>query len=283
MLNPTLPYTLDLLNRTSQMLRINGLPDTMPERDVKRILQTCGSMFVTKVDGKLYGFFGGQGGRPNPYYNPTIFTVANPALNFYENARIATEEMLEKGDGVLVRHDSYMQGLLHIFDRYVPLLVECDITLKRLAITARVPWVITAGDDSDKAGADKFLQDVEKGEKLSAIVSDSFYDQLKAQPLSNGASTITDIIELKQYLKASCLNDIGLDANYNMKRESLNSAESQLNNDALLPLVDDILTNTQRGFELVNEKYGTNITVELGEAWKRAQQTPREETLEEVR
>ena len=280
--NPTHTYTLDLLNRASQMLRITGLPDTMPERDVKRILQTCGSMFVTEVDGNLYGFFGGQGGMPSPYYNPTIFTVANPALNFSENIKIVEESKVKAGDGVLVRHDSYMQGLLPIFERYVPLLEQCDKTLLRLAVTARAPWVITAADDNDKAAADKFLQDVEKGDSLSAVVSNGFYEQLKAQPLPTGAGMITDIIELKQYLKASCLNDIGLDANYNMKRESINSAESQLNNDALLPLVDDILTNVRAGFDLVNAKYGTSISVELGEAWKRAQATPREAIAMEV-
>ena len=53
-----------------------------------------------------------------------------------------------------------------------------------------------------------------------------------------------------------------------MKRESLNSVESQLNDDALLPLVNNMLQCRIDGFNKVNEKYGTNITVELNSSWK---------------
>jgi hypothetical protein len=53
-----------------------------------------------------------------------------------------------------------------------------------------------------------------------------------------------------------------------MKRESINSGESQLNNDALLPLVDNMLKCRQEGFDRVNEKYGTNIKVELNSSWQ---------------
>jgi hypothetical protein len=53
-----------------------------------------------------------------------------------------------------------------------------------------------------------------------------------------------------------------------MKRESINSGESQLNNDALLPLVDNMLKCRQDGFDKVNKKYGTNIKVELNSSWQ---------------
>ena len=53
-----------------------------------------------------------------------------------------------------------------------------------------------------------------------------------------------------------------------MKRESINSGESQLNNDALSPLIDDMLKQRQEGAEKVNAMFGTNISVEFNSAWK---------------
>lgn len=81
--------------------------------------------------------------------------------------------------------------------------------------------------------------------------------------------TFTDLIEYQQYLKASWFNEIGLNANYNMKREKLSTTESQMNSDALLPLVDDMLEQRRLGVEKVNEMFGTNITVDFCSSWKK--------------
>ena len=53
-----------------------------------------------------------------------------------------------------------------------------------------------------------------------------------------------------------------------MKRESLNSAESQLNDDALLPLIDDMLHQRQAGAEKINAMFGTSISVDYASAWE---------------
>ena len=53
-----------------------------------------------------------------------------------------------------------------------------------------------------------------------------------------------------------------------MKRESLNTSESQMNNDALLPLVDDMLKCRERAVEKVNEMFGTDISVALSSSWE---------------
>lgn len=63
-----------------------------------------------------------------------------------------------------------------------------------------------------------------------------------------------------------------------MKRESLNSSESQLNDDALLPFVDDMLLSRQESFNKVNEMFGTNIQVDLGLSWK----LKKDEMIQEV-
>ena len=62
-----------------------------------------------------------------------------------------------------------------------------------------------------------------------------------------------------------------------MKRESLNTEESLLNQDALLPLVDDMLEQRRIGLELVNKMFGTNIEVRLASSWRNNELEQREE------
>ena len=71
------------------------------------------------------------------------------------------------------------------------------------------------------------------------------------------------LIEAKQYIIAQFLQEIGISANYNMKRERLNTAEVEMNNGALDINIFNMIKNRQEGAALVNEKWGTNIEVEL--------------------
>ena len=86
-------------------------------------------------------------------------------------------------------------------------------------------------------------------------------------PPSNNGSYLTQFIELHQYLKGSFYNEIGLNANFNMKREALGDGESSLNEDSLLPLCDEMLRCRQEDFDKVNEMFGTNIKVEFDSSW----------------
>ena len=83
-----------------------------------------------------------------------------------------------------------------------------------------------------------------------------------AQP--NG---IIQLIELQQYLKASWFNEIGLNTNFNMKREYLSAEEIAANTDVLLPLVDDMLECRQKALEKINAMFGTNISVTKNSSW----------------
>lgn len=254
-------YIRHWLNRTQSMFKYNGLPDTIPQRNLELILQSCGYAIISEVEGKLYAFFGGLGGMRDVYYQPTIATVANPALNISKTWKIGEE-------CVLIRQDSLLQSMLPMFRRYATMLAENECTIRMADINTRVQFLITAPDDTSKNAAVKFLNDIENG-KMGAVADNSFLDGIKVQPAaSTSGNALTQLIELEQYLKGSAFMDMGLSSNYNMKREALNSAESTTNDDILLPLIDDMLEQRRIGLEKVNAMYGTKITVELNSAWK---------------
>jgi hypothetical protein len=167
-----------------------------------------------------------------------------------------------------MRNDVLMLGLLPLFRRYATAMVENDISFRMASINTRISALITAPDDNTKDAAEEYFHKIEDGE-LGAIGDNPFLDGIKAQPYSNSLRTFTDLIEYQQYLKASWYNEIGLNANYNMKREKLSTTESQMNNDALLPLVDQMLRSRQEAAEQINEMFGTDIHVEFASSWEK--------------
>ena len=254
-----------MLNRTQSMFKWQGLPETVSERALELYLQTFGTCCFAEYDGNLYVFIGGLGGEPDPYYMPTIYTVANPALRY--SATLKIDE-----DCIVIPNDSLYIGLLPLFTRYATQITETELSINLATINTRIYDMISASDDRTKASAEKYLEDVANG-KLGVIAESAFIEGLKSQPYGNvGNNSLTNLIELMQYQKASWYNELGLNANYNMKRESINSGESQLNDDALIPLVDDMLRQREIGAKKVNDMFGTNITVKLASAWEDNQQ-----------
>ena len=268
-------YVGYMLSRTQSMFKYSGLPESIPQRIVELYMQTNGNVCFTKHNEQLYVFTGGLGGEPDEYYMPTIYTVSNPYLKFNKNLKIGV-------DCVVIPSDSLYIGLLPMYSRYASLMVENDISMRLVDINARIISLISAPDDRTEQAAKSYLKDIEDG-KLGVIAETAFLDGVKTQPYASTGSSgrITDLIEYQQYLKAGWFNDLGLQSNYNMKRESINSNEAQLNEDALLPLIDDMLNCRKIGLEKVNAMFGTNITVELASSWSERQEDINPETEDE--
>lgn len=251
-----------MLNRTQSMFKWDGLPDTIPQRNLELIIQCNGCAAFYKHNGELYAFSGGLGGEPNPYYMPTIFTIANPALKLSVNAEIDK-------DCVIVPNDAMYLGLLPLFSKYATSITENELSIMVALINSRIPALISSDNDGATKSAEKYIDDIKEG-KLGVIASQAFFEGIKTQPYGANANTniITNLIESQQYLRATWFNDLGLNANYNMKRESINSGESQLNDDALLPLIDNMLECRKKAVEKINKMFDTSISVDLASAWK---------------
>ena len=259
-------YIQYYLARCQSMFKYSGLPDTIPAKWLEHYLFTNGQCVFIKNCEDLIVTTGGMGGMPDIYYIPTKYIVSNPYVK--EEAR---KEYTIGEDCVLIRNDTYSQGLIPLLTRYCSQLTENDLTMQTADILSRAMLTITATDTQTKESVEKWLLDLRKG-KLSAIgeLPSMVGNQdrtVNITPFQAVASTITDLIEYHQYLKASLYNELGLNANYNMKRESINSNESQLNDDMLHPLIDDMLARRREALEEVNKMFGTNITVEFNGAW----------------
>ena len=257
----TQSYIVYMLNRVMQMFDYNNLPDTIPKRMIELYTMVNGHSVIVKHEGKLYVCFGGFAGEPDEYYMPKQYIVANPYLKLFKTYTIGE-------DCVLVRNDSLMYGLMPLFSRYSSALVENDITMNMVDINSRIAALIDARDDATRVSAEKFLNDMEEG-KNGVIASSTFFDGIRAQPYGeHNYQRLTDLIEYQQYMKASWFNELGLNANYNMKREAITSNESQLNDDMLLPLIDDMFECRQQAIDEINDMFGTDISISWGSTWE---------------
>lgn len=259
-------YIRYFLARLQSMFKYEGLPDTIPAKWLEAYLMCNGNALIGKAnDGKLYAFTGGHGGKPNAYYIPTQYIVANPYLELTKTFNIY-DGLNPDGDGVLIYNDTFSQGIIPMLRRYCMQLVENDITMQLADILTRATINISAADDATKNSAELWLKRLKEG-KLGIISSNAFIEGLNVREFHYVAETLTNLIEYHQYIKASLYNELGLNSNYNMKRESINSNESQLNDDMLHPLIDDMLRERREGIARVNELFGLNITVDFDNAW----------------
>ena len=248
------------LAKTQAMFVYEGLPDTVPAEELERLLQTEGNAFFAEVNGDLYALQGAAGGEPDPYNRPTIYTVANPALKLNKSYKIGV-------DGIFIKNDTNGNSLLPIIGKFAVLYTDGIISLNTASILTRITMLISASDDKTKQSADEFLKKILDGD-FSVIGENAFFKGVNMQTAAtSNTQYITQLVELVQYYKANMLNELGLNANYNMKRERLNTGEVAMNVDVLLPYVDNMLHERQKALKQVNEMFGTEINVRFGSSW----------------
>ena len=255
------------LARMQSMFEYEGLPDSIPAKWLENLLMVNGSCVWIKNGDDLIVTRAGIGGKPDVYYIPTECIVSNPYVKEGVN-RTYTRDV----DCVLMVNDTYAQGLLPLIKKYCMSMVENDITMNIADIFSRASLILTAADDNTKASAELFIKHIIDGD-IDVIGESPFLvgnqdRSISINQLTNANGTLTNLIEYHQYLKAGLFNELGLNSNYNMKREAINSNESQLNDDMLHPLIDTMLREREEALEKVNAMFGTNISVHFNSAWE---------------
>ena len=253
-------YCKYTFTRTQSMFTYEGLPDTIPVQWLESYLQRNGSCCIAEHEGNLYALLGSAGGEPDEYYQPTIYTVANPALNLSKSYKIGE-------DCVYCKNDYDAIGLVPLVSRYCGLMTENLLTVRISDINMRMMNLLSAPDDNTLQSTKQYLKDLEDG-KLGVVGETPFFEGLKLQSkgVGNGDYMI-QFIELQQYLKGSMYNELGINANFNMKREALSGQEVALNDDALMPLIDDMLKQRRAMCDELNQMFGLNVSVDYGSTW----------------
>ena len=250
-----------MLAKTLSMFEYENLPETIPARELEKLLQRGGYAFISKApDGGLYAFTGGLGGEPDVYGNATKINVSNPALKYNETLDI-------KKDGVLFYNDDMGAGLLAFYEKQNTLLAENEINMVVWGYNSRTQKLISAPDDKSKESAELYMKKIVDGE-LTIIGENALFDGVKVQPANNSSGNgVSQMIEYHQYIKSCLFNEVGLPSNFNMKKERLISSEIDQAEDSLFPLVYNMMENRISAVNRINEMFGTDIKVGFGSVW----------------
>lgn len=259
-------YIGTMLNRTLMMFKWSNLPDNMQSFEMEKFTQLKGfSVFIhDKADGDRYYVLDGSVYDNITWnYEPSKSLLVNPALN-------GLKQKYEIGkDCVIIRNDYLRLGLYPILEKNSLDIANTDISLRYAQFNTRFKTLFTSNDDSTKDSINTLITQIWKGEKPVAIVTDDLYkNSINGITYNTGTSNdIKDLMELKQYFKAQFFIELGINANYNMKREAVSGDEFRMNDDALMPLIDQMLECRVKACKEINELFGLNIKVELNSAW----------------
>lgn len=245
--------------KTLSMFEYDTLPKTIPVKELERMLQTNGYVFITEHEGELYAFQGGLGGTPDVYGRPTEIIISNPALGLNKSFNLET-------DGVLISNDSENMGLVPLFAKYNTLMMENEISMVMAGYNNRIQKLISASDDRTMSSAERYIEKIVEGD-LSVVGDNAMFEGVKVHNSASGTDTTRSMIEYHQYLKSALFNEIGLAQNFNMKRERLVSAEVDQIKDSVYPLIYDMMGCRLEGITKLNEMYGLEIKVGFGSVW----------------
>lgn len=267
-------YISYMLSKTSQIFIYDNLPPHCDKNGMEAFLQTRGFIAIKHLDASelltddkesgIYYSHATVTDEPNYEYRPKKILITNPYLY------VSKTPLIIDKDVCVIYNDYQMQGLMPLFIRYANLMAECDLTIRRCIINARFPAIIGADNDTTKKDIDKLFEDIEKGDMSHAVGWSSFFDGMQSAVYAPAVeNTLRQAVETLQYLKSSWWLEIGLQSNYNMKREAINGNEAGMNQDALIPFVDEMLEMRQVGWDKINAIYGTDVKVRLSDVWQK--------------
>lgn len=252
-----------LLSKTCACFYIEGLPDTLDEYYIKSTLLLDGDIAVSDFDEKLFAVLGAPGGKQDEYYKPTLYTVANPVLG--------SKTITNNVDGVIIYNtpsDAYVPGGIYgLISQTATLLADNIVSINCCQINARVVALVTADGKAQLAEAENTMKNIYAGKPYKILKSD-IIERININPIASTqtSSNISELVELHNYIVSNYFQSIGIRSNNLRKKSHMLQDEIDVQNNFLQISIYEILTSWQKGFDKVNELYGTDIKVHINPA-----------------
>lgn len=260
-----------LLNKVASCFIIRGGDDTKVNKNYLKLnLILNGGICVTDFKDEIYACVGNIGGKPDEYYVPTEYIISNPILGS-KTVRWRDFDGAKK-NGVLITNtaiDLFIQdildcGLYTLIHQTACLLADNIVSINCCQINTRVVNFFTAESKTQAAAGEAVLQEMYAGTPYKILRSD-IVNKLQVAPTANSgvSQNITELVELHNYIIANFFQSIGIISNNVMKRERLINAEIEEQNASVNLSLTEMLESWKRGFDEVNDLYGTDFEVLL--------------------
>ncbi len=276
-----------LVNKVCNLFKWENLPETVDERFLMVNLMLGGRICWFNHNGRIYALNGNWGGEPNVYYRPTQFIVANPIIGSKTLTVLNKDgsNSIDKLTGIIMPltdadyfNDAERGGLYRLIYQTAGLLADNISSLNVSQINGRVSQIWTADNDAMARTVEEVVRDIYEGHPYR-VVSRDILNKVNAVPTAQTgqSNTLLNLIEAHQYILASFYNEIGIPSQWNMKRERVNTAETELMTGSLDVSVYNMEKNLKAAVEKINELFGTDIGVRFNEEVKEDEVEPDQE------
>lgn len=258
-----LRFRKKLVNTAHSIFEWTGLPDTVNENFLTNELIENGIVGLIDTPHGLRAVRGNVGGEIDCYYRPMYFIYANPVLG-------SGEPKIGENCAVIFLTSEDMTpfsptgGLSTLIDSTALLLADNMVSLNVTQKNTRMMLLASADDEQTANSAERTIMDMYNGRPYK-VVNKSMTDSFDVNPLSSvrTAENMKQLIENQQYILAHFYQELGINANFNMKRERLITSEVELNTECLDTLVDDMEKTINDGLEMCNILFGTDIHLHI--------------------
>lgn len=258
-------YFNKILNLVANMFVWDGLPESLPQREIEYNLILKGYCVPVMHQGQLvttnlnlYGY--------DKYYNPDRYTGSQPILGTME------------GDIEAIIYDNSLQyqylgikadsGMATFIGRYARLLADIDSTIDIYMINKRNTDYPVASDSKTINSIKRFFKLREKG-YTGIITDDSVLETFKSINNTNSdTEKLNDLLLAKKTIMSDMLTELGIKTR-STKRAQMQIEEVDADEQLLLINQSDRLESRILGCEAMNKVFGLNATVRLNEKYDR--------------
>lgn len=255
-----------LYSRIQNLFEYEGLPKEINQSAFKLWLWVFGKVIFYKIKDKYLVQPFSYTDRLDWYYVPLHGRVVNPWLptGFQNYEFVVDDEAIiwsTTPDIYNFKEKSLVSDLIF---KTAGQLAENDTSFYCVQRNSRLIAIFTAENDLEKAECNRILEKMYNGD-ADITMQEDLVSHITANPISENSQRgrITELIEFQQYILANFYHSFGINSNYNLKREQLNSAEIDVNKDVLRLNIEDMLRSREKGVSKINEKYGLNVRVNL--------------------
>lgn len=257
-----------LYSRIVNIFEYENLPPEINEFALKLWLFRYGKIIFYKIKDKFLVQPFAYTNKMDWYYVPKNGRIVNPWLpTGFQNKEfeLANEAIIFNAtpDMYNFREHGIVSDLVF---KTANQLAENDVSYYCIQRNHRLIAIFTAETDLQKAECNRILERMYSG-KPDITMGEDLVSHIKVNPIAMNStrSSITELIEFAQYTLANFYHSFGINSNYNLKREQLNSNEIDVNQEVLRLNVEDMLLNREQGVSKVNELYNLNVRVRLNE------------------
>ena len=231
----------------------NNLPEGIEERHIERVLFGEGKVlfFEDKLNGLLV-LPCCEAGTPNVYGDYQRWRVNG--FNYYKEVSM--------DDAVLIENNKLRMPTVDAVMYFVDQLYEIKRARDTNIKTLKIPFMFKT-DDKRLLSLKKVFEKVDENEY--AIFTDKNLGVENAiEVLETGAKPYTmELTDVYHDVMNEALTYLGINNSNTDKRERLITDEANANNQFIESCSEMFLEARKRACELINEKFGTNISVEL--------------------